>query len=420
MKSYSGLEKLFASVLSAMPGVKWHVKKAYRAVNYYAYRNNQQYQSVYAVKKAVNNEHETFFGYYDKTPENKLAKFLIYQCASHQTRNKPDPNKPVSITIKDLHNNEEHIVGESLAYNWQQGTKLQWLTNNTFIYNLFDKNKGTYFSRIYDASLKKEAALVDFPVYDCFNDVFALSLNFDRLAQLRPDYGYRNLKTRSSLNDRNKDGLFYINLVENKTQLLFSLEDLIAISHHKSMADAKHKVNHIMISPDGQRFIFLHRWFAKNGKRVDRLLLADTNGKTIKVLADEGMVSHCCWLDNNTLIAYMRHQSHGNAFYKICTNTSKVELLSEKIQHLGDGHPSVYNNKMLFDSYPDRAGMKHLFLFDLENEELEHLGSFLEPLRFCGETRCDLHPRWGSKGSRIYFDSVHEGKRGLYYLSLES
>ena len=115
----------------------------------------------------------------------------------------------------------------------------------------------------------------------------------------------------------------------------------------------------------------------------------------------------------------MRHQSHGNAFYKICINTSSVELLSEKIQYVGDGHPSIYNNKMLFDSYPDRAGMKHLFVFDLNKQELELLGSFLEPLLFYGETRCDLHPRWSRDGNSIYFDSVHEGNRGLYRLSLK-
>jgi len=173
-----------------------------------------------------------------------------------------------------------------------------------------------------------------------------------------------------------------------------------------------------MISPKGDKFMFLHRWLVGN-RKLDSLIISDIDGKNIKCLADDDMVSHCFWNGNDEIISYMRDKKDGDKYFKIDINTSERKIIGKGIlDKFGDGHPSIYQNKMLFDTYPNKARMKELFVFDLKGNHLTKLGEFYESLKFYGETRCDLHPRFSIDGSKVFFDSVHTGKRKLYYLKL--
>jgi len=185
------------------------------------------------------------------------------------------------------------------------------------------------------------------------------------------------------------------------------------------MKDAVHLVNHIMISPDGEKFMFMHRWFLPNGRRYDRLLVCNRESGNLQIIADDEMVSHCYWQDNNTVIGYLRNNGI-DGFYQIDINNTSTVVLSEKFKRFSDGHPSVSGKRILFDTYPDKSRMKQLFIYDMDNDNLQHLGEFFESLKFYGETRCDLHPKWSLDGESIFVDSVHEGKRGLYLIDYHS
>lgn len=417
MSSFSRSERLVAQVLSYAPGIKNIIKRSYQFANYMLKRKSYRFQSVAPITAFIADNNETFFGYYDKSPENSTGDFAIYQQCSYSTSNKPSAKHPVQIVVKDLRNQSEEVIGESFAYNWQQGTKLQWLTKEKFIYNFFDAADRRYKSRIYNAYTKKEEAIINLPVYDCVKDV-ALTVNFNRLAQLRPDYGYRNIAEKIDFSDNTNDGIYRVNLSDNTSTLILSIKEVMDIKPLPSMKGAKHKINHIMISPNGQQFMFMHRWIIPGGKRVDRLLVSDMSGNNIKVLVDEGMVSHCCWNGNDTIIGFFRHHTHGNSFYTIDVTHNSIKILSNKLAQFGDGHPSVCKDKMVFDSYPDRSRMKHLFIYDLRTDEVQDIGQFLEPLKYFGETRCDLHPKLTQSGDGIYIDSVHQGKRQLYKLNI--
>ncbi|MEJ5266114.1 MAG: hypothetical protein WHT29_12435, partial [Bacteroidales bacterium] len=101
------------------------------------------------------------------------------------------------------------------------------------------------------------------------------------------------------------------------------------------------------------------------------------------------------------------------------TRNFEISPLNLNSAIMGDGHPNVYDKKMIFDTYPDKARMKSLFIFDMKNNSLTLLGEFFEPLQYNGQTRCDLHPRWNFSGNKIFIDSTHSQKRQLYYLIFE-
>lgn len=414
-------ERLIAKSLSKMPKLKKHIKLYYSKFVYSFNKKKYQFKSNYKIHEIDNNQNETFFGYYDKSPLNISGDYLICHSSRQKTTTLPTPDNPIEILLIDFSNKKILKRFSSFAYNWQQGSRAQWLDSDNFIFNDYDVKKKKYISKIINVKKCVIEKIIDFPIYDTYKN-FGISLNFNRLAKLRPDYGYRNQNVQKNIDlyDLTNDGIFYVDLEKNTQNLLLPLEEIIAVSSTKDIYKAKHKVNHIMISPDGSNFIFLHRYFVK-GVKYDRLVYSNLDGSQVKILSDHEMISHCFWKDNNTIICFLRRYDHGDKYYEIDVKSGSILPLGEGVIDIyGDGHPNCYRNKMIFDTYPNRSRMKQMFVYDFKEKQLSKVGEFYESFKFAGETRCDLHQRWSMNGRYIFFDSVHTGLRKLYYIKLDN
>ena len=417
--SYSKSERIIASVLSNAPFIKRTLKRMYQGLNYLVYRNKESHRVSFPMKRIGDLNKETFFGYYDKSPINKTNRFIIYQETHSSTLQKPQKDIPVDVVLFDIENNSEIKRWNSNAYNWQQGTKLMWISETQFIFNDYDDKQDKYISKIVDINKIDSIITIDSPIYDCHSD-FALSLSFERLFDIMPDYGYRNHNNRKEF-ELNKEGISRINLDDKSSaELILSIDDVISIHQNDNMNNATHWFNHIMISPNGGKFMFLHRW-KQNGRKYDALIVANTDGSEAKCLADDGMVSHCFWMNDTEIVSYMRTESDGDKYYQINTNTGNIEVLGNGIiDGFGDGHPNVFGENIVFDTYPNRSRMKELFLYNVKTQNLTEIGAFFESLKYNEETRCDLHPKYSYDGKSIFIDSVHEGKRGLYQINIST
>lgn len=351
---------------------------------------------------------ESLFGYYNLSPEN-TRKSVLY-------------GEPQDERLNLFCKNEAKTtqVGTTKAWNWQQGCMLQWSLKSEDIiyYNTFNEKSQHYVAHRVDINNVSDFEEIPMPICCVSNDEsYALSLNFERLADMRPDYGYFCRKNYE-LPENDVDGIWKVDLTNYKTELIISLRQLAELDPVISMSGAKHKVNHIDISPDSARFMFLHRWVGPLG-RFMRLITADKDGNNLNIINGDVMTSHSCWWGNNQIISFCHTPEFGNAYVVFNDKTNAKYLLSERLP-VNDGHPSVSGDGkwMVTDTYPQFDRISKIYLFNLEDFRLLLLGSFYQPLKYLGSSRIDLHPKWNLQGDKIFFESGHNGFRNLYEIDV--
>ena len=350
-----------------------------------------------------NDDKVHFFGYYDK-PCIFNGKSLSHRL----NKDSFDYSQTVDILVDDK------VVSSSKAWNFQQGSMSTWIDDKHIIHNDFDGNK--YISKIVDIDTL-EYKIIDFPIYSLSKDKkFALSLNFSRLAKLRKDYGYFNLPY-DKLPNNEEDGIYYVDIENNTHELWLSLKDIIDFKTRDNMADAVHKVNHIDISPNSDKAIFLHRWFVGKTKYT-RLLCVDIKTKKLHLLADNDMVSHMCWVNNDEAFGFLKGNNGKDGYFFIDMDGKQRQIVNQYL--IDDGHPTIINKRYIVtDSYPDYTCKSKLFLIDLENNNVQIIGRFYSPKKYQDDKRCDLHPRTDlDSNPSISIDSVCSGIRNIYHIDI--
>jgi len=357
----------------------------------------------------VSNDKESFFGYYNISPENREGKILY--CI---------PTNNNSLKILYQYKGANDTIDTTDSWNWQQGCMLQWgqANSNIVYYNKYNYCKKQYEAISYNIELNKIEMIYDIPLYSIAKDEeYALSLNFERLAIMRPDYGYF-CKSTNKLPNNSQDGIWKINLRDNTIKLIITIDQLANLNPSESMIDADHKVNHIDISPDGKRFMFLHRWIGEKG-RYTRLITANSDGTNLYILNGDKMTSHSCWWGNDRIISFCYTQSFGNSYVIFKDKTDSVSLISKKLPH-EDGHPIISKDGkyLIIDTYPNLDRMSFLYKYNIEENNLEKIGRFYQPLKYLGTNRIDLHPKFNCENDYIYFESGHTGSRKLFKLKV--
>lgn len=413
-----GLEQKINQQLNKYPAVKRIVKSVYQHTMYAISSKNDHEGNIIRLSPDDLN-HEYFFGYYDKSPWDASGRYVLCMKAK-DTWSDVAPKDPADILLIDTkQNNKATKIAMTHSWNVQQGCMAQWLGpkfDQEIIYN--DFRDGKFVSVVLNVFTGKERVLAK-PVYSVASDgSFALTLDFTRLHRLRPGYGYSNVEEITK-NEKIPDTpcIWKLDIINNTVKPVLKYADFASFEPRKEMAGAEHKVNHIMISPNGERFMVLHRWF--NGDRkYSRLVTVNIDGTEMYNLSDDDMVSHCYWKDNQTIIAFENKRKTGAGYYLMHDKTQDYRQLWPHIS--SDGHPSYSPDGRLVvtDTYPNR---KRMAILKVLNEDFNIvIAKVFAPFKYDNDTRCDLHPRWSRDGRKICFDSVYEGHRGLYMVTLDN
>lgn len=421
-----------------------------------------------------------FFGFHDLIAWNscgdKLAALRI-----QDMNTPPQPGIPCDVGfVKD---GVFVKLGSTYAYNYPQGARQQWIgMSNLLIVN--DKVGEKWGSRIYDTDTLKETAVLPYSTHVITDEGWAFGLDYARLHRVG-GYGYTGLKDSTQHEHAPANaGIVKHNVFTGESLLLISIKTIAEFEYHGNPG-RHHYLTHLVLNPSQNRIAFLHRFKLKDGGETSRLMTIGTDGSNLRCLAT-GFLSHFDWKDDHHVAIWGRTGSgieklRDSFFYQVIP--SGVIAFAKKMvkrflykpkpaaqgaslfnwlvftdhtpvtQHflakeviVEDGHPMfcpVNRDWLICDNYPDKDGIRKLFLFQVSSQRKIILGEYkmidgkpdiskvkealedVEPsvLRafdirnmafYRSGLHCDLHPRWKRDGTIVAFDSIHEGKRGIY------
>ncbi len=412
--SLHDIEGRVKRLLEPFPFVKRIGKRTYQYVGY-ALSGNKLKSEGELVRLTPDDGLEYFFGYYDKCPwdrdDNRLLALRV-----RQTTKSPAPKEPGELVLIDpTADGAPRVIATVHAWNVQQGCMAQWLGPDFSRYVLFnDFREGRYCSVIFDTEAMREVKTLPLPVYDVAKDgSFALSLDFSRLHRMRPGYGYSNLPDATAGQPcPDAPCIWRMELSDGRVTPLLKYTDFAAFEPDARMDGAEHKVNHLMLCPDGHRFMVLHRWFQKGHKHT-RLLTVGSDGTGMYNLSDDDFASHSFWKDDGHILSFLRKRATGDHYYLMKDQTPEYQMLWPELRT--DGHCSYApDGRVVTDSYPNQARLSSVFVCADTANLAQRVARVHSPLSYVGDCRCDLHPRWNRAGDAICIDSTHEGRRAMY------
>ncbi|MBL4885811.1 MAG: hypothetical protein JKY95_14930, partial [Planctomycetaceae bacterium] len=296
-------------------------------------------------------------------------------------------------------------------------TKILWndLQDHRFVCHILDvktREKRTIPHSIYSVSPDGKSAVTP---------------DFGRINDVRPGYGYAGLGDRYGDNLAPEDsGIFHINLETGESKLIISLAQISKIGKiPKPEKGIKHYFNHLLVSPDGSRFIALHRWqYPKAGNRLTRLITANMDGSDIRVVIENGYASHFIWRDPKHIFSQTKellgNPNWGDFLFED-RERGKVEEIGHGVLNAG-GHLSYLpgNEWILNDTYPQgKQRMQIPHLYHVMSGRRIDLGQFHLPEVYTGEWRVDTHPRFSPNSKYVCIDAPHEGQgRQLHLIDI--
>lgn len=397
-----------------------------------------------------------YFGYYDKSPLDRTQTRLLCLRVNFTGR-LPDADDVAEVGYFELATGAFRWLGDTRAFNWQQGCMLQWLGPDFDRYVLYNDRDGDRFVSVVLDTLTGERTVMPFPVYTVHpNGQMALSVDFERHYFPRRAYAYPGI-VRPEKSDRlvESDGIFRLDFRTRTVERILSVRQLHDRAHVSAMDFGPHYVEHLMLSPSGDRFLFLHRWVLEDGGIYSRLYSAAPDGTDLRLLLDGGKATHFTWRGDRhvlvwgaapTPLAKLRRHRHLvklllkpllPVYHRLVDARSPVAqrlvgasyLLIEDREGATpqrfapetlteDGHPSwnpTHPDWLVTDTYQDATQHQRLWLYHEPSGQRLEVGRFYTPPEASNSAwRCDLHPRWDYSGRYLSVDSMHDGHRQIY------
>jgi len=415
------IERIIYDVVKSNPKVKLFIRNIYQSFFDALPRRKEYSINPIYIKEGY------FLGFHDQQPFS-VDNSIILANKLYMDFEMPTKDDLIDIGYLKFDGREfkEFVkIGETSAWNYHKGCRLQWVKEDRVIFNY--THDGRLGSRIIDINTKKTDD-IPFPVDSVSSDgMYATSFSYERLEKFMPGYGYCHHDDISYIDQKAPEntGFYIVNLETKERRLLVSLKELASQAlQEENAADSSHYVTHSLFSHDGRFISFFHRWVGEETrKRYTRLMIYDRENDHLFQVPTGYMVSHYVWNKRHEIVVYCNFKGVDSHVLLNITDIAKSHKVGYPLLN-SDGHQSFLNDRVFVtDSYPDKWRMSKLFMIDIPSDKVTHLASVYSPSKFqtkipTKHIACDLHPRVSRDGKYVCFDTVKSGKRALAVMSL--
>lgn len=367
----------------------------------------------FEIKRVSEGPKHHLFGFHDLITTNKSEDKVL--SLEVETINRPPlPSEEVGVGYIDVASHKFVELGRTNAFNYPQGARQQWIDDTHFIVN---NQVGDHWGAdIYGVLDGVKVKSIDKTCHCLSLDKkYAFGLNYSRLHRLG-GYGYIGLEDPTKNEETpESDGIWKTCIENNESKLLVSINEVANCQPETSAHNGfHHYVTHLVLSPEGNRIAFLHRFFLADGGIRTRLMTVGADGEDLRCLAC-GFLSHFDWKDNKHIFIWGRTGSSvdamrsnpifSNPLVKPFLNSIKflVRKLLKRSKGMSmsfleiedatqptinpmaqgvmtcDGHPMTCpsdRDMCICDTYPNKDKERDLFTYRFSTGERVNLGKF--------------------------------------------
>lgn len=417
------IEEIVYHALYSHPKLKLAVRNLYQVIFDLMPRKADFFNGNHQVKEGY------FFGFHDVTPFS-ADETKVLACKLAYDLRMPKAGEGIDVGYLDFMNGkfaDFHKIGETFAWNYHKGCRLQWLDDKEVIFN--NAVDGKIVSTIVDLELKSSRFL-PFPIDTAFfseKEQIATSFSYERLQVCMPGYGYP-YSDESYLNEKApaETGLYLMDLNTGDRKLIVSVKILMEKFGREDADKYYHYVTHTEFSKDGRYISFLYRRMEDGGdinKRVTMMVVYDRTNDELILLPTQVSGSHYVWNNKNQIIASCIIDGKSCHVLYDMKDVNDYRIVRPDVLNQ-DGHQTFITDEIFItDTYPDKWRQAQLYKVDMVKNDVQKILSVNSPKKFQCKTvynyiDCDLHPRVSPSGNYVCCDTVLTGKRGLLIMNL--
>jgi hypothetical protein len=332
-----------------------------------------RYPAITRVSDPGSREHPVYTGFvfYQCLQLDATGRYLLGMKVYFDYRAiKPDDGAEIGV-IDLTNHNEWTRIGETTAWNWQQGARLQWRpASDEILWNDRSDDRNAYVSRVYNFRTQKRRTLPR-PIYDLSPDgKTALTHDFERIPGGIEYFGIED-KYKDQIAPSNT-GVWKMNLDTGNAELIVPLDKLATIVYPRGIPfSGRLAIFREGWNRSGTRFIT----FVKDpqNKLFEAYSIA-ANGTDVRYLYHNA--SHHAWLDDSYIFDFGDHKPPGGGqalrgyflFKDDGSGRAKELLWPVEVDdgYGGDGHgsfvPGSGGDWIISDTYAIH-GFQYLFMY---------------------------------------------------------